>query len=164
MILARFEDNGYDVLVQSLLCLYVFASDPSHPRGFCISRLTDIFTKRQFATLRHKEPRSPSHVDIQAERPCLVDDIQYAEWVPSAMQSVVTAWTKRLVRIAEDPSLTGVAVIGLHFAEASLHSAEPRFAIQDPHIDTYKKSVVTGILRFIFLDFHYLVFLCEDHL
>ena len=64
----------------------------------------------------------------------------------------------------EDPSLTGVAVIGLHFAEASLHSAEPRFAIQDPHIDTYKKLVVTGILRFRFLDFHYLVFLCEDHL
>ena len=80
------------------------------------------------------------------------------------MRSVVTAWTKRLIRIADDPALTGVAVMGLHFAEASLHSAEPRFAIQDPHIDTYKKSVVTGILRFRFLDFHYLVFLCEDHL
>ena len=161
-------------LLQIPLILAGFASaaELAVCRGFLVpsldkeieSALTDIFTKRQFATLRHKEPRSPSHVDIQAERPCLVDDIQYAEWVPSAMQSVVTAWTRRLVRIAEDPSLTGVAVIGLHFAEASLHSAEPRFAIQDPHIDTYKKSVVTGILRFRFLDFHYLVFLCEDHL
>ena len=90
--------------------------------------------------------------------------ILYAEWVPIPVRSVVTAWTKRLIRIADDPALTGVAVMGLHFAEASLHSAEPRFAIQDPHIDTYKKSVVTGILRFRFLDFHYLVFLCEDHL
>ena len=112
--------------------------------------LTDIFTKRQFATLRHKEPRSPSQIDIQAERPCLVNDIQYAEWVPTAMRSVVTTWTKRLIRIADDASLTGVAVIGLHLAEASLHTAEPCFAIQDPHIDTYKKNVVTGILRFVF--------------
>ena len=75
-----------------------------------------------------------------------VNDIQYAEWVPTAMQSVVTTWTKRLIRIADDASLTGVAVIGLHLADASLHTAEPRFAIQDPHIDTYKKNVVTGIL------------------
>ena len=73
---------------------------------------------------------------------------------PIAMRNVVTAWTKRLIRIAADASLTGVAVIGLHFAEASLHTAEPRFAIQDPHIDTYKKNVVTGLLRFLFTSLH----------